>query len=54
MKSDLKQAYLKQAVEADKKAVLASDEATAAMWKRIADSYRELAAEQDALYTSWM
>lgn len=53
MTHELKRAYLNQALEADKKAKSIDDQATADMWLRIAESYRELASEQDAQFIMW-
>ena len=47
MNDALREAYLKQAIEADKKADNVTDPTTAAMWRRIAERYRELAAERE-------
>ena len=54
MDGSVHDAYLEAASKADEKAEFTSDEATAAMWKRIAENYRELAAEQEAPHLSWI
>ena len=46
--------YLEEALKADEKAEHIPDEATAAMWRRIAESYRELAADQEAPHLNWI
>ena len=51
---ELKEAYIRQAVEVDKKADNAVYPSTAAMWRRIAESYRVLAAEREASYSEWI
>ena len=54
MIDELREAYLQQAVQADNKADTVSDPTTAAMWRRIAERYRQLAAERDASYSEWI
>jgi len=49
----LREAYLNQAQEAEDRAQHIADAETAAMWSRIAGSYRQLADEQEAPYWDW-
>ena len=54
MNRQLRDAYLRQANQADERSKIEAEESDAALWRRIDDSYRELAAElEETAHDNW-